>query len=70
MRCAACDRGLSDLDSSRKSPITGQYYDLCGRCFKTIEDQVEFVENRDLSTIDESGFNEGDIDDFEDKPIS
>ena len=45
MRCAACDDPLSDRESSRKSPTTGQYYDLCDGCFGTIADQVEVSEN-------------------------
>jgi len=45
MRCVACDSRLSERDCSRKSPLTGMYYDLCSKCFSTIKDQVESVEN-------------------------
>lgn len=61
MRCAACDSKMSDLDCSRKSPLTGQYYDLCGKCFKTIADQVDSVENTDLAKTDDN-YDEGDSD--------
>lgn len=43
MRCAACDVELTDIDTSRKSTITGKYYDLCTRCFDSIRDQVTFT---------------------------
>lgn len=45
MRCVACDKNLGNRESTRKSPVTGQYYDLCDKCFDTIKDQVEVVEN-------------------------
>jgi len=51
-RCAACDARLSDRDMSRKSPVTGLYYDLCSKCFSTIKDEVESVENPQLEGSD------------------
>lgn len=47
-RCAACDAILTQRDMSRKSALTGQYFDLCRKCFDTIEDQVVAVENDDI----------------------
>ena len=32
MRCMACDRALTDYESTRKSSATGEYVDLCNRC--------------------------------------
>lgn len=34
MRCKACDHELSDFESTRKDEVTGQYLDLCNRCYK------------------------------------
>lgn len=58
MRCAACDKILSGRESTRKSPTTGYYYDLCDHCFKTIADQVEAVENPNLP---EDGYEEEEL---------
>lgn len=40
MRCRSCDVNLNDFESTRKSAITGDYYDLCSNCFDSIKDQV------------------------------
>ena len=32
-RCLACDKNLSDFESTRKYEH-GEYIDLCGKCFK------------------------------------
>jgi hypothetical protein len=29
MRCRACNKALTDIESRRKDPITGEYFDLC-----------------------------------------
>lgn len=43
MRCQACNEQLSDIDTSRKSTITGKYFDLCTLCFDSIREQVTFT---------------------------
>lgn len=48
-RCAACDSRLTERDCSRKSPLTGLYYDLCTKCFSTIKHDVDSIENEQLS---------------------
>ncbi len=42
MHCQACDCVLNDYESTRKSLITGEYYDLCDDCFAAtdIEDHT------------------------------
>lgn len=32
MRCQACDKGLSDSESTNKFLISGKYADMCVRC--------------------------------------
>ena len=32
MRCRACNRELSDYESTRKNPDTGEYEDICNQC--------------------------------------
>jgi len=43
MHCIACDKNLNDLESTRKSEITGEYLDLCNHCYATISDT--FIED-------------------------
>ncbi len=48
MRCLSCDVILSDFEATRKYSKSGEFVDLCNKCFSTIEDDVEVVENYDL----------------------
>jgi len=57
MRCCACNKNLSDFESTRKSTITGEYLDLCNGCYSGVgivsqdrEDlrDVEVNEDEDL----------------------
>ncbi len=61
-RCRACDCILSDYELTRKSAVTGEYYDLCNHCFSYIKSDVYFKERIDLQDnsdefeeIDEEG---------------
>ena len=50
MRCQACDCELSDFESTRKSLETGEYLDLCNKCF--FETGIGIVKERpDLDGI-------------------
>lgn len=40
MRCVACNNELSDHEVTRKSEITGDYFDMCDLCLLTISDVV------------------------------
>lgn len=44
MRCLACNDPLNNRESTRKSPLTGVYYDLCDKCLGTISDQIQSIE--------------------------
>lgn len=44
MRCKACNKNLSDAESTRKSVVTGDYLDLCDHCLETIEDDVFYTQ--------------------------
>ena len=50
-RCRSCDCILSDYEMTRKSAVTGEYYDLCGHCFSTIRSEVHYRERIDLKEI-------------------
>lgn len=48
MRCRSCDCELTDFESTRKSMVTGEYFDLCNSCFSTIRDDIWAIERHDL----------------------
>lgn len=48
MRCRACDRCLTDFESTRRSASGHDFLDLCTRCLGPIVDSVETVENFEL----------------------
>lgn len=60
MRCYACNKRLSDRESTRRSAISGDFLDLCDSCFSTISDDVPCVESP-TPDLPESG------DDFDDR---
>lgn len=51
MRCKACDKALTEFESTRKSASTGEFVDLCNECFKYIKDDVITTENPSLESI-------------------
>ena len=53
MRCIACNKLLTDFESSRKSVTTGEYIDMCTDCYKHIRDDVNVIENNDLLHIND-----------------
>jgi hypothetical protein len=48
MRCRCCDKKLSDFEATRKSINTGEYLDMCNKCYNTISNQVLTYERYDL----------------------
>lgn len=48
LHCCACDVLLSDLEATRKSPITNEYLDMCDHCLGSIAGQIpESIEDED-----------------------
>jgi hypothetical protein len=47
----ACDRALSDYESTRKSSVTGEYVDLCNKC--AVVDDEDIIGNPDLAHEDD-----------------
>ena len=45
MRCAACNVILNNQEATRKFANSGQFVDLCNKCFNTIADDVQYTEN-------------------------
>jgi hypothetical protein len=62
MRCLACDEELNDYESTRKSAVTGEYYDLCNTCLETIKEDVYVIDRPELlgcgDYSDDSNFHE------------
>jgi len=48
MKCLSCDVILSDFEATRKYAGSGQFVDLCNKCFKTIDSDVVTTERTDL----------------------
>lgn len=56
MRCKACDCELTDVEAVRKSPNTGDYYDLCTNCLSIVMkdlypdswDEYEYMDEKEI----------------------
>jgi len=53
MRCQACNKILSDFESTRKSATYEDFLDLCNDCYGTIKQDVKALERHDLMSIDD-----------------
>lgn len=51
MRCKACDKLLTEYESTRKSVSTEEFLDLCNYCYNYVKDDVQVVENKDNLTF-------------------
>ena len=40
MRCICCNKNLNDFESTRKSVSTGEYLDMCNKCYSTVSDDL------------------------------
>ena len=52
MRCYACDKLLNDFESTRKSKVTGEYMDMCNKCFASIAQDVIATTRQDFEPFD------------------
>ena len=50
MHCNACDRLLTDFESTRKNAINHQFVDLCKVCFEDVKGLFPVIERKDLIT--------------------
>jgi hypothetical protein len=48
MRCLACNKNLSDFESTRKSAETGEFLDICNDCFFYTKDDITTIDRDDL----------------------
>jgi hypothetical protein len=56
MHCTACDRLLTEFESTRRNAHTFQFIDLCKVCFEDVKPFVPTIDRTDLIT-------EADLDD-------
>ena len=65
MRCIACNRALSEFESTRKSSVTGKYLDLCNNCYSEIAKDIHADERDDLryeaDNVEDSDYDEADL---------
>ena len=52
MRCSCCDRLLNDFESTRKSQSTGEYLDMCNKCYSLVQQDVKTDIRNDLMEYD------------------
>jgi hypothetical protein len=63
MRCQCCDKNLNDYESTRKSVSTGEYLDMCNKCYSTVSDDLLSEVRYDLyDGNEEDEYDEGDYD--------
>ena len=48
MRCYCCNKALSDYEATRKSVTTGNFLDMCNKCYGSISGDVLAMERTDL----------------------
>ena len=53
MRCYCCNKALSDYEATRKSVTTGNFLDMCNKCYGSISGEVLAIERQDLKHEDE-----------------
>lgn len=66
MRCYCCNKALSDYEATRKSVTTGNFLDMCNKCYGTISGDVLSLERTDLrhEDQDEDEFHDVKNDDY------
>ena len=57
MRCIACNKNLTDFESTRKDR-GGNFVDLCNHCYHSIQNDLHAEERPDLSEGDDEMFDD------------
>lgn len=50
MHCRACDRLLSEYESTIKNAVTFEYMDLCKVCLEDVKPFTKLIDRKDLIT--------------------
>jgi hypothetical protein len=51
MKCLACDKVLSEFESTRRSLMSGEFMDLCNRCYSNIEEDAPALSREELGSL-------------------
>lgn len=52
MHCVCCDRLLNDFESTRKSKVTGDYLDMCNKCYSSVQEDLAADSRSDLEEFE------------------
>lgn len=67
MRCSCCNRILSDYESTRRHAVTGEFLDICNKCFKDLgipaHTREDLKPETTVDDMEEDYFEEADEDD-------
>ena len=64
MHCVACNKLLTDFESTRRNAVTKDFVDLCKVCFEDVKGLFPVIERKDLVTQSDLDL-EGDDDSVE-----
>lgn len=73
MRCCSCDRPLNDSESTRRVVSTGDFLDMCNKCYQDISYDVPTTSRHDLNpneSVDEDEWEQMDLFDGVDDELS
>jgi hypothetical protein len=62
MHCVACNKLLTDFESTRRNAITKDFVDLCKVCFEDVKGLFPVIERKDLVTESDLDPSEQDLD--------
>ena len=51
MRCIACNKLLSEFESTRRSLMSGDFMDLCNKCYANIEEDAPALSREELGSL-------------------
>jgi hypothetical protein len=61
-RCICCNKILNPFEMTRKAASTGEYLQMCNKCYSSISDDLLSVERYDLYDGNEDDYEEGEYD--------
>ena len=65
MRCLSCNKILTDFESTRKFASTGEFLDLCNRCYSEVQDDIDTIIRPELQ--EDENVDEDDVFDDEEE---
>ena len=51
MRCIACNKVLNEFESTRRSLMSGDFMDLCNKCYSNIEEDAPALSREELGSL-------------------